>query len=202
MKNGKTNAHDLARLITRPFVKKARAGWLVLMALLFLSTTNVFSAPPALTEYQVKALCLLNFAKYTEWPTNASANTNAPISIGIIGESPFGTSLQAATSGKTIAGRAVIIRELTTEADYDQCQILFVCASDAKRIPEILGRVKNNSILTVGETEQFLPEGGVINFAVRSGKVRFDISLDSAHRAGLKLSSKVLSLADHVLGNP
>jgi len=56
--------------------------------------------------------------------------------------------------------------------------------------------------LTVGETESFLQEGGIINFAIRSSRVRFDIDLDAAHRAGIQISSKVLSLADEVHGKP
>lgn len=157
---------------------------------------------PALTEYQVKALCLVNFARYTEWPAAVFSETNAPLVIGIIGESRLRTSLQSATEGKNIAGHNVVIRDLNTEVEYDKCQILFVSASETKHLPEILSRVKNKPILTVGETEPFLQQGGIIDFAMRSGRVRFDIDLNAAHHSGLQISSKVLSLADEVRGKP
>jgi hypothetical protein len=180
---------------------KVASRWLVLSAL-FISVTRGFPANTPMTEYQVKALCVLNFAKYTDWPAGALPETNAPITIGIIGESWFKNNLQTVTSGKTLAGRAIVIREIHADEDCGNCQILFISASETKNLADILGRVKGKPILTVGETEAFLHQGGIINFVVRSGKVRFDISVDTARPTGLKLSSKLLSLADNVCDNP
>jgi hypothetical protein len=179
-----------------------RIVWgLLLLALLF-TPANVKCGEAALTEYQVKALCLVNFARYTEWPATAFSDANAPLIIGIIGESPLQNSLQTDTNGKKIGGRSVVIRRLETEADCDKCQILFVSDSETKRLAEILARVKDKPVLTVGETERFLKEGGIINFAMRNGRVRFDADLNAAHHAGIQISSKVLSLADGVRGHP
>lgn len=179
----------------------AIVGWLLLGGFLF-SPAVVKAGEPALTEYQVKALCLVNFARYTEWPTTAFSDTNAPLVIGIVGESPLQSSLQSAASDKKIGGRSVVIRALKAEADYDKCQIIFISTSETKRLAEIIGRVKEKPILTVGEAEPFLQQGGIINFAMRDGRVRFDIDLNATHQAGIQISSKVLSLADGVHGSP
>ena len=179
----------------------ATIGWLLLGGFLF-GPAAARSGEPALTEYQVKALCLVNFARYTEWPAGAFSDTNAPIIIGIVGESSLQGALQNATRDKKIGGRSVLIRELASEADYDKCQILFVSVSETKRLAQILNRVKEQHVLTVGETEPFLQQGGVINFAIRGGRVRFEIDLNAAHHAGIQISSKVLSLADEVRDKP
>ena len=54
----------------------------------------------------------------------------------------------------------------------------------------------------MGETENFLPQGGIINFAKKEGKVRLEIDLDAARRASLQVSSKLLAVADSVRGKP
>jgi hypothetical protein len=177
------------------------AGWFALMFFV-LGAPAVCSAEKSLSEYQVKALCLVNFARYTEWPPTAFADTNAPIILGILGENHFRASLEAATAGKTIGGRTVKIRYLNAGDDCTSCQILFVGATETKRLTEILAKVKAKPVLTVGESETFLQQGGVINFAIRAGRVRFDVNLDAAHEAGTQISSKVLSLADEVSGKP
>jgi hypothetical protein len=186
--------------VKRPVVT-AITWWLVLAAAFF-TPAEAHCGEPALTEYQVKALCLMNFARYTEWPASAFEDTNSPLVIGILGDSRLQAPLQAATSGKTIAGRSIVIRELEITADYTECQILFVSTSETKRLADVFRRVKDKPVLTVGETESFLQQGGIIDFAMRSGRVRFDIDLNAARRAGIQISSKVLSLADEVHGKP
>ena len=176
--------------------------WRLILAVALFTPAEVRCGEPALTEYQVKALCLVNFARYTEWPAGTFAGADAPLVIGIMANSQLATNLQNATSDKKIGGRSVVVRELSVETDCDKCQVLFVGASETKRLAKILERVKEEHILTVGETESFLQQGGMINFAMRGGRVRFDVDLNTAHHMGLQISSKVLSLADTVHSNP
>lgn len=154
------------------------------------------------TEDQAKALCLLNFAKYVEWPAQAFAGTNSPIVIGVMGGDKFGDDLKYRIEGRLVDGRKIVVTELAAEEDWSKCQILFIAASETGREAEVLKQLKSLPVLTVGETESFTREGGVINFTNRSGKVRFDIDLYAARTAGLSISSKLLSQADSVLGKP
>jgi hypothetical protein len=157
---------------------------------------------PAATEYQIKALCLLNLAKYVDWPAQAFSETNSPIVIGIIGENKFEDDLKDAMEGKCIGGRRIMVTAVASEKDYRKCQILFIGASDTAREAEVMKGVKSLPILTVGETEQFARDGGIIDFTTRDEKVRFVIDLNAARAVGLGISSRLLSLADTVRGKP
>src|SRR5438445_10736514 len=107
------------------------------------------------TEYQVKALFLLNFTKYVDWPAEAFAGADAPITIGVLGENHFGDDLKKAVEGKTVNGRAIAVQAVDKESDLGKCHVLFISASEKKRLGEILGKMKTLPVLTVGESEQF-----------------------------------------------
>lgn len=143
-------------------------------------------------EYQVKALFLYNFAKFVEWP---SAMSGGPICIGVLGDDPFGDALDRTIEGKTVNGRGFVVKRLKSEAEARQCHIVFVNLPDKKRLRSLLDTLKGAAVLTVGETRGFAEGGGVINFVVIDDRVRFEANMDAAEQAGLKLSSKLLSLA-------
>jgi hypothetical protein len=154
----------------------------------------------ALTEYQVKALFLMNFTKYVDWPASAFAGTNTPITIGVYGENHFGDDLQKVVAGRNINGRSIVIRQITSTNDLAGCQVLFISRSAEKTEGEILVEIKTLPVLTVGETGQFIEQGGIINFAMKDGKIRLEINLEAARLANLQISSKLLSVADVVKG--
>jgi hypothetical protein len=149
-------------------------------------------------EYQVKAAFIYNFAKFVEWPPQVFKTSTDPITICVLGQNPFGNALQEAVSGKTVEGRTFIVRQLSSELAATGCQILFVSSSERKRLQAILGNVKTTGVLTVGETETFASEGGVINFRIEAGTVRIQVNVDAAEQAKLRISSKLLSLAQIV----
>lgn len=172
-----------------------------------LASLAVLSGPPpaaggevSLSEYQVKALFLLNFSKYVEWPASALGETNLPITIGVHGENKFGDDLRKTVAGKSIGGRSIAIRQIESADDLAKCHILFISDSESKHLPDILGRVKGLPVLTVGESEQFTEQGGIINLARKEGKVRLEVNLEGAAQAKLQINSKLLSLADTVKG--
>lgn len=167
--------------------------WLALAA-------RVFSADTPITESQVKALCLFNFAKYVTWPTEAFCETNAPLRIGVIAQSKLAADLAGAARGKSINGHPVEVLEPQTEAEWAQCQVLFIGASEKEHLEEIFSKVKKLPVLTVGESEAFAEAGGVIKFIKKENKVRFEVNLNASREAGLQISSKLLSLADVVRG--
>jgi YfiR/HmsC-like len=176
---------------------------LALLAVLMLaSSPGVCGDAPSLTEYQVKALFLLNFTKYVEWPDAAFEQADAPITIGVVGENHFGEDLKKAVEGKSVNGRKIIIVSLETESDWSKCRILFISGSEKKRLAEILGKIGTLPVLTVGETEQFTQQGGMVNFTRKDGKVRLEINLTAAEKAKVGISSKLLSVADVVRGKP
>ncbi len=149
-------------------------------------------------QYQVKAAFLYNFAKFVEWPAHTFKLASDPIVICVLGENPFGQLLEETVRGKSVDGRALAVRQVSELRQPYNCQILFVGTSDRPRRRAILGQIGSAAILTVGEAEGFAEEGGVVNFTVEGGKLRFQINPDAAERANLRISSKLLSLAQIV----
>jgi uncharacterized protein DUF4154 len=171
-----------------------------------LSLALVFVALPAraqegVSEYQVKAAYLFNFLKFVEWPEDAFSDALAPFVIGVVGEDPFGNSLPQVVIGKTVQGRDLVIRVFHAGEDLRSAHILFISASEKKRLPVILSPLRGSSVLTVADMEGFAESGGMIQFVSENNRVRFAINADSARRARLRISSKLLSLAIPLQGN-
>jgi hypothetical protein len=165
------------------------------------SVGAVMAQEKASVEYKVKAAYLLNFAKFVEWPTNRFPTATSPIKVGVLGKDPFGPDLDRIMEGRVIDGRKPeIIRASEPEAGLD-CHIVFVSSSERRRFPEIIETLHKANVLTVGEHEQFVQQGGIIRFflhddPVRSeSTVRFEINAPAAQKAGLRISSKLLQIA-------
>ncbi|MDE3067862.1 MAG: YfiR family protein [Verrucomicrobiota bacterium] len=148
------------------------------------------------TEYQVKAAFLYNFGKFVDWPSNAFAATNAPLVIGVFGENPFGDNLQSIVRGKNIGNHRVAVRRLRSLSELKRCQILFVSASEKQRLPDILRAVRGAGVLTVSDMDHFTEAGGMISLFMENREIRFQINNEAARAAGLKISSKLLILAE------
>ena len=167
---------------------------------LFFNPPNV-GAQQTLSDYRVKAAYVLNFLRFVQWPDDAFSDTKAPVVIGIVGEDPFGNQLPQAILGKTVQGHDLIIRRYKAGEDLRGNHILFISASEKKRLPQILASLRGSSVLTVAEMDRFLEAGGVIQFTFENSRIRFAINVDAADRARLKVSSKLLSVAQYVEAN-
>lgn len=152
------------------------------------------AAAPVSREYQIKAAFLYHFAQFVEWPSGAFDDRSSAMFLCVLGTDPFGPELES-LEGKQIRGRRVEIMRLDPFAEPDQCHILFISLSETTRVAEIVASLENKSILTVGDMQGFAQMGGVINFAIRRNKIRFQINRDAGDRAGLVISSRLLSLA-------
>jgi hypothetical protein len=146
-------------------------------------------------EYQVKAIFLYNFAQFVTWPAAAFPDARTPITIGILGNDPFGPFLEDAVRGEVIDGRSLTIKRFKGVEEALDSHMLFVSKSERGRLGQILAAVQGKGILTVGETEAFARQGGIINFITVDNKVRYEINLEAAKRANLDISSKLLRLA-------
>jgi len=153
------------------------------------------AAEPVAEEYQVKGAFLLNFTKFVDWPPQAFQRPGDPIASCILGENPFGPGLDRAAQATVAGNRTVSVRQVSDEQQASQCQIVFMGASGRKRVRAWLEALRGRSVLTVGEYEGFLANGGVIDFRLEGEKVRIAISTEAADRAGLHISAKLLSLA-------
>ncbi len=160
---------------------------------MFCGTPNMYAKEPN-KEYYVKAAFLLNFTKFIEWPSQALPDTSSIITICILGEDPYGDALKT-IEGKLVRERKLIVKKASSVEDIGECHILYVCKSERKNLSEVLLRTKDMSILTVADMKIFCKSGGIVNFITLKKKVRIEINVEAAKRAGLKISSKLLNLS-------
>jgi hypothetical protein len=153
-------------------------------------------------EYQVKAAFLYNFAKFVEWPALTFKTDQDPVRICVLGQDPFGSALGDAVGGKTVLGRPFALSDISSGGQVNDCQILFISASERKHLHSIFAELRTTGILTVGETDGFATEGGIVNFKLSGGRVHLEINVEAAGQAKLRINSSVLSLAQIVKTGP
>ena len=151
--------------------------------------------PVAYNEYRVKAAFLYNFAKFTKWPSGTYADASAPLVVCVLGKDAFGKALDA-LAGKRINGRRVAISRLAGVDEARQCQVVFISESEEERVPGIVGYFAGRPVLTVCNAPSCTRFRGIIHLKAVAQKIRFAIDIGSAKSAGLKLSSKLLALAE------
>lgn len=168
---------------------------MVVLAAIISLNLNGLAQEQTPSEYEVKAAFLFNFAKFVEWPPEVFADTNSPMVVGVLGKNVFGNNLEKIIRDRKVNNRSFQFRNYTSITEVTNCQILFISASEKNEFPKIVSALHNASVLTVSETDGFIEAGGMINFMFQNNNIRFQISDEAAKKAGLKISSKLLSLA-------
>lgn len=151
---------------------------------------GAFLDADGVSDGQVKAAFLLNFVKFVQWP----GVNEGPLVIGVAGDDGFAAVVAQTVRGHTINGREIKARRLASGEDPWGCQILFVGFTRPRDAADLMQRV-SQPVLTVGESPQFLRDGGMVRFFVENNRVRFEISQKNAEAAGLKVSSQLLAFA-------
>jgi hypothetical protein len=146
-------------------------------------------------ERRVKAAFLYKFLGYTEFPQSAFADPAAPVTMVVAGSDEMQAELAAITAGRTINNRPIVVRALREEQG-GTAHLLFVAGSDCARAGRIIRNTR--ALLVVSECDNGLQQGSVINFRLVDERVRFDVSLDAADKNGVKLSSRLLTVANRV----
>jgi hypothetical protein len=164
-------------------------------------TPGVALAQSQSGEYHVKAAFLFHFVQLVEWPANSLGSESSPVTLCTIGEDPFRGDLETTLAGKTVGTRPLRILHLKAEEDFQSCRVLFLSAHETAHLGHLLQGLKDGPILTVGESDGFAAQGGMIGFLLVDNKVRFEINVEAAERAKLKISSRLLLLAQTVVGN-
>lgn len=150
-------------------------------------------------EYRAKANFLANSPSFIDWPADGPPFGQASFLVCVFGDFSFGTSLAEMTRGTTIHERRIEIRWVRKEQELRSCQILFVSQSEHKRYDRILYTLRGLNVLTVGESPEFLEAGGIVSLSMQQGILQFDVNLEAANRAHLKISSRMLTLARRIV---
>jgi hypothetical protein len=151
-------------------------------------------AARAVTEHELKAAFLYNFVKFVHWPSGAFRPDDGELTLCTLGD-PFRGVLEPTVAGKTAQEKRLIVRHLDDPSEARDCHVLFVDASRAAQLGLILEQVRE----LPGEVDQFALRGGIIGIFVADNRVRFEVNAGAADRAGLQISSQLLSLATSVI---
>ena len=150
-------------------------------------------------EYKVKAAFIYNFAKFVEWPAQKLGSDSAPLVIGVLGPNPFGDELENALKGRQINGRGIVVRQFDDVESARTAHLLFVGVNDETKLRKAL---KEYGVLTIGQSESFTRNGGIITFTFDHDKLGFEINVGAAEQAGLKISAQLQKLAKSVRKGP
>lgn len=167
----------------------------LLFSILAILALPARSQAPAPTELQVKAAYLYKFGAFVQWPNAAASNA---FSICILGRDPFGPVLDSTLSGEALGDKKFTATRVSTTQEAAHCQILYVGITEESRLRSILPALSKLPILTVSDIPHFVDRGGMIQFVLENGRVRFDVNLASTEKAGLTLSSQLLKVASAV----
>src|SRR5271156_5258354 len=173
------NPHPTLRAHPPANIRALRyVAWLtILLCLLVAAGRERSGAQSTDEEYRVKAAFIFHFAQLVDWPPETRTG-----------------------AAKPVGDRILRVRHLKQGDDVQACHVLFLGKAESKRSPTLLANLHNAPILTVGESPGFLGAGGMICFVLVDNNVRFGINLDAAASAKLKIGSRLLVLAQTVIG--
>ena len=141
----------------------------------------------------MKAAFLYHFATFVQWPQTSPGGQ--PFSVAVLGDDDVAAELEKFLPGREIQGRPMQVRRLNSLDDLADDAVLFIGDEENSRLSELISRIEDRSMLVVTDAPGALKDGSMINFQVIDDRVRFEISLLAAQRAGLELSSRLLSAA-------
>ena len=147
-------------------------------------------------EYQVKAAFLYHFATFVDWPSTTFKKTNGHVRICIMGKDPFGKNLDSTMRAKKIGDYPFEIQRNPSEATLRHCHMLYIPASQSTKLMSYRRQYGKANVLTIGENDTFMKHGGMIKFFMDDQKVRFAINPNAISATNLKVSSKLLRLAE------
>jgi len=146
-------------------------------------------------EYQVKAAFFYHFANFVDWPHSTFAATKGHLRICVMGQDPFGPTLDATLSKKSVRDHPFEILRNPPTSQLQHCHVLYLPASASSQIHALRPHVAKGDVLTVGETLAFMKQGGMVQFFLDDQKIQFAVNTDAVNQTQLKVSSKLLRLA-------
>jgi YfiR/HmsC-like len=165
----------------------------------FLCALNVTRGQPVFsTEYEIKSVLIYNLAQFVEWPTDAFETASSPIVIGVLGENVFGKSLEKVVEGEMVQNRKLVVQYYRRAAEIQGCNLLFITRSESAHLESVLSQLRGKPTLTVSDIETFVNRGGMVRFVSEKNKVRLRLNMAAIEASRLKVSSKLLRIAELV----
>lgn len=175
------------------------AGLAAALAMLLSAAPCVAQAPDASA---IKADMVCNLAKFVTWPDGLIAQNRGQLVVAIFGEDELAVTLASVLSTRSVNGKPIFVRFARRAQDCKGAQIVYIASSEASHIDEVVGFLNGGPTITLSDTDGFAQRGGMVNFTGVPPRVRFEISLARAEKAGLRISSRLLAIAHVVDGTP
>jgi hypothetical protein len=157
----------------------------------------------AASEERVQAAYLHKFLNYADWPPASFPQVGTPYVIGIAGDDAVADELARIAAGRSVNNRGVIVKRLLPGDTVNDLHMLYVGRNERARLGQWLRQVKGRPVLTVTSADGALEQGSIINFRTVDDRVRFEVSADTAEQSGLRLNSRLFSVATNVVkGRP
>jgi hypothetical protein len=149
-------------------------------------------------ERRVKAAFLYQFVPYVEWTATAFPQADSPIVIAVAGPDASVAEFADVIGKRSAQGRPVVVRRWRESDLQGGAHVVFVTRAESGRTPALARAAQQSGTLLVAEHEGALDQGAMIGFRIVDGRVRFDVALGPAERAGLRISSRLLTVAQSV----
>ena len=167
---------------------------LLIVIILLAPINSSAQSQPAFSEYEVKSAFILNIVKFIDWPAELPGSGGKTFNIYALGNDPMCETLDN-LSGKFAKGKTVSVKRVNSLRGLKDPDIIFVCRSEKNHIGDIMRFLENKSVLTIGDTDGYARKGIIINFYMEMQKVRFEINVEAARQAKLRISSRLLNLS-------
>jgi len=168
--------------------------WLFIALTGCITSSTLYAQSTTFKEHQIKAVFLFNFSQFITWPNFSFQSEKDNFIICIMEhENIFTNIVKKVTNGEHVKGRTIQVIRYNRNTKISGCQILFV--TDKAQYDIDWKSVKKLPILTIGESEGFVNEYGIINFILNGNNIHFEINHMRAQENGLNISFKLLRLA-------
>jgi hypothetical protein len=175
-----------------------RAASCCLSLLLAGAAGSASAQDAAMPEQQIKAAYILNFTRYASWPAAVLADARAPLVLCMLGQG--GGDIARQLQSRAAGSHPLDLRTITRSEEIAPCHALYIGPSERPRQAALLARLRDQAVLTIGDSATFLADGGMINMMLIEGSIRFEVNLAAAKQSGVSLNPRVLALAERVLG--
>ena len=191
------NLEKFRTLVVSPLRWRTYAAGVLLLALAFAGTPRQAAAGSTARadSREVKAVFLVNFLSFTEWPAAKLGQAPARLVIAILGDPSFAALVEKAAAGHTVNGRPIAVQAVESPEQATGAHLVFIASSQARRLPAVLRTLAGAAVLTVGDTDGFAQEGVAINLYTFDNRVRIEVNSTAAARAGVHLSANLMRLA-------
>jgi hypothetical protein len=183
----------------RNFLSRAALAALPLLPLAAANAASPGDTSVVASEERVEAAYLHKFLNYADWPPASFPQADSPYVIGVAGDDTVADELARIAAGRSVNNRGVIVKRMLPGEPVTELHMLFIGRAERARQAQWLRQVKGRAILAVTAADGALDQGSIINFRTVDDRVRFEVSVEAADQAGIRLNSRLFSVATNVV---